>query len=303
MMARISCFKRTACLWAFAFALASVGACPRADADSDPFKMDTGHWMSFDHYKDADKRGILGKPSQPAASDSAPEQQTAPVVEEIAASQATQPAAETVATTPVIATPKRALDLPLMPGLNKGFQVKVNSTEDDMAPTPAPVISANAPTATPDLHISDKNWQDPALMARYKKSLPAADANDDDVSPPIDVRMSYLPNSKITPTPSPEHVSAEHLSRVAFEKNMANKNKPPAETTAACAAIDAYKKQQLDAIQSDRQTLKALQDAIASLGLQKQLGFMAGGDSSLNAQSTPQQVNVDIPVSAPTTVR
>ena len=36
-------------------------------------------------------------------------------------------------------------------------------------------------------------------------------------------------------------------------------------------ALDAYKKRQLAAIESDRQTLSALQGAIAQLGLQKQL--------------------------------
>jgi hypothetical protein len=53
------------------------------------------------------------------------------------------------------------------------------------------------------------------------------------------------------------------------------------EEAAACAAIDAYKKQQLQAIQSDRQTLKALQDAIKQLGLQKELNFMAGAQGGV----------------------
>ena len=54
---------------------------------------------------------------------------------------------------------------------------------------------------------------------------------------------------------------------------------------AACAALDAYKKRQLEAIESDRQTLTALQNAIAQLGLQKQLDFLPGVSGSLNAQA------------------
>jgi hypothetical protein len=274
-------------------------ACPRAYADSDPFEMDTAHWMSFEHYKDAVKRGVV---DMPAASSETPAIETPTLAPATSDQQVAAPpplAPETAL--PVIASPKRPLDLPPMPGLNKGFDVKVTSTEDDAASTPAPVITASKPEAAPDIHISDKNWQNPASISRYKKSMPVAAAHEDDTPPPIDVRMTYLPDPKITPVPSPEHVSTQHNARLALEKSMAAKNKPkPAADAAVCAAIDAYKKQQLDAIQSDRQTLKALQDAISSLGLQKQLGFMTGGDSALN--QTGPQVKMDMPAS-PTTVR
>ena len=51
---------------------------------------------------------------------------------------------------------------------------------------------------------------------------------------------------------------------------------------AVCAAIDAYKKRQLAAIESDRKTLAALQSAISQLGLNKQLDFMVDATGNLN---------------------
>jgi hypothetical protein len=76
------------------------------------------------------------------------------------------------------------------------------------------------------------------------------------------------------------------------------KPKLSAADAAACAALDAYKKRQLAAIESDRQTLSALQNAIAQLGLNKQLDFMIGAGGSLGKQAT-SATNADTQTSAP----
>ncbi len=245
-------------------------------ADDDPFQLDNGHWMSSTHYQDASKRGTLDQPV-PAAE--------TPVAE-AAATPTTPAAAQTVA------APTRPIDLPVMPGLNKGFDVKVTSTEDESGETPAPVIEKDK---SADIHLSDKNWSSPTAPTRAQLDA-KTDDDSADAPAPVNVRMSYLPNAAIAPIPSAEHASAVKAAHIALEKSIANKNQPPAKAQeqAACAAIDAYKKQQLDAIQSDRQTLKALQDAISSLGLQKQLGFITGSNSNLSLSGAPD---------APTTVR
>jgi hypothetical protein len=251
--------------------LATSVFCPSAYADDDPFQIDTAHWMSFDHYKDADKRGTLAliKP-QPAPEDSAPVLQ-APSVAPIKSSAV-----------PPVAPPTRPIDLPLMPGLNKGFNVNITSTEEQHI-SAVPVIDVKQDEPEEPSVYSDKNWQSP-------KSIQKADS-DEDSDKPLNVRMSFLPNQTVQQKASPEHVSAQKLGHEEMLKAIATKTTPipPAKTpaeVAACAAIDAYKKQQLQAIQTDRQTLKALQDAVHSLGLDKQLDFMAGNSSTLNVSGT-----------------
>jgi hypothetical protein len=192
---------------------------------------------------------------------------------------------------PAIAAPERPLDPPLMPSLNKGYTVKVTSTEDETPPPSAPVISASAPT---DIHLTEKNWQLPQAAVRYQTNA----EGDEEPAAPLAVRMTFLPSNKVTPEPTPEYTSAQQAVRQALAQGIVTPKrteKTPTEL-ATCAAIDAYKKQQLDAIQSDRQTLKSLQDAISSLGLQKQLGFMTGTDSALNTSAGSTQLNIDIPV-------
>jgi hypothetical protein len=258
--------------------VSAIYGCGAAWAEESPFAIESGHWMSFDHYKDADKRGILPpKPTVP---------EPAPVAEETLAPTAPGESAAP----PQIAAPARPLDPPLMPGLNKGYTVKVTSTEDDTTPSPAPVINAAAPA---DIHLADKNWQLPQAAVRYQTNA----NGDEEEAAPLAVRMTFLPNAKVTPEPTPDYTSAQHAARQTLAQGVVKPKQAEktAPELAACAAIDAYKKQQLDAIQSDRQTLKSLQDAIASLGLQKQLGFMTGTDSALNASGRSTPMNIDIP--------
>jgi hypothetical protein len=285
-------FKRTNPLWILVAAVACLAVPACAMAQDAPFDLDTSQWMSFDHYKDAVQRGVIVPPQLPLPSpdQAANEAPDAPAKNE---AQPSVTASTMPGKSPVIAAPARPLNLPLMPGLNKGYDVTVTSTEDDAPPVISTDAAANAPD---DIHVSDKNWQDPAAITRFNRS---AGNNDGDESP-LDIRMTYLPDSKITPVPSPEHMTAQHKARLALENGMSRKNVKTPQEAAACAAMDAYKKQQLDALQSDRQTLKALQDAIASMGLQKQLGFMTGTNSALNAAGTVPS-SIDVPAS--TTVR
>ncbi len=195
--------------------------------------------------------------------------------------------------TPVIAVPKidpavAALSPPAMPGLNKGFNLLVSTTEDEddkkirLSPTLKPG----------EVRLPEKRWLAPSAKNVFSK------LEDDDIATsPLRVRMTFLPAQSVTPVPSPDRPSALKKGHEAMRK-MAEEKKQPEKTpeeAAACAALDAYKKQQLDAIQSDRQTLTALQNAIKSLGFSKQLDFITNKGSALNTPAGPMPVTASAP--------
>ena len=263
-----------------------------ARADDAPFEPNN-HWIPFSHYKDTggvedEAETVTPLPKGGAEVLSAPTQQV-PVA----------PSSSAASTAPVIAAPKRPIDLPLMPGMNKGFDVRVNSTDDDYVPSATTAVN-KSPAA--QIHLPDKKWVDPSVAAKPHNT------DDSETEAPLNVRMSFLPNQRITPIPSPEHPSALELGREQLKKGTVKKETPPKaeksqptpEDAAACAAIEAYKKQQLDAIQGDRQTLLALQEAIKSLGLQKQLGFIAGSGGALSTPAPQLPASIEIPASTPT---
>jgi hypothetical protein len=273
-------------LWLIACGLAACAAhCPAAAADaSDPFQIENSHWMSFEHYKDNMKRNLpadggatakIEPPDLGAADAAKNDKAPAPVP----ASTMPAEAASSGESLPAIAAPKRPLDLPGLPGLNKGFDIQVNSTEDNTAvPEQARIIQRK--DGTPDLRLEEQNWQDAAEAASRR----ADQANADSDHEALDVRMTYLPNPKIVPV---EPLARKLRTRYAHIPVLPKPEQQ--QQAAACAAIDSYKKRQLEAIQSDRQTLQALQAAIAELGLQKQLDFMTGGLQTpiQNASSQP----------------
>jgi hypothetical protein len=147
------------------------------------------------------------------------------------------------------------------------------------------VASVTDLDTAPNLQVSKQNWLDASQVAKDQ----AQGKNDFAENAPLDVRMSFLPPARALPK-KPVLAAATPPKPVA----------PPstAPDTAACAAIDAYKKRQLAAIQSDRETLKALQNAISQLGLNKQLDFMASADSKIDAPAD-KPVLMDMPASAP----
>jgi hypothetical protein len=112
--------------------------------------------------------------------------------------------------------------------------------------------------------------------------------------------MSFLPNAAISPVPSKKR-------EPTHGRAMAKAATPPPPTEdesdkAARAAIEAYKKQQMQALESDRRTLEALQSAIAKLGLQKQLNFMSGTTGSLDIQANGGDApKMDFPPAAAST--
>ncbi len=249
------------------FAAVAPSAPARAD---NPFDLESSGWMSFDHYKD--------KPAAWVATHKDPGE--GPVI------------APVTAPTPVL-PPARAVALPVMPGLLKDEPPKVTSTADDTDTDGARLTNLDS---QPDLQLSGKNWLDAAEMARQaEEKKKSGDAEHQ----ALDIRLSYLPDTHVAPA-EPKHKTIHHLTpKVAMAQPGAPTSAapPPAADPALCAAIDNYKKHQLQAIESDRKTLAALQSAIAELGLKKQLSFLADTGGHLNIQ-TPDAPAMDLPAAS-----
>lgn len=258
------------------FALTLLSFSGPALADDDPFDLESSSWMSFERYKE--------KPSTWMA----PEVRNEAAQQPIVATAPTLPP-----DMPQITPPAHEVVPPVMPGLNKGFDVQVNSTADD---DKMPDFSPTKPDTPPGVQIESKNWKDAVETARHKDMA----GEDDRVS--HGVRFSYLPNLPTAPKPKVAAVKAPAKKIETAQAKPAPAPAvvapPPTVDPAVCAALDAYKKRQLAAIESDRRTLTALQNAIAQLGLQKQLDFLPGVGGTLTTQ-TAGGPNVDMTASTP----
>jgi len=237
----------------------------------DPFDMEPSSWVSFDRYREKPTNWIP------------PEVRAQAAAEPVVIAPPTLPA-----NMPAIGEPNRTISTPPLPGINADLGIHVSSTADD---NNLPVVlDAN----TADLTIPKSSWKDAVQFAHNKKALTSEDSD----SGLLDVRFTYLP-TMIPHAVKPKNPAFESMvkkTEVAAVKPPVPVTvaTPPAADPAICAAIDAYKKRQLAAIESDRQTLSALQTAIAQLGLQKKLDFMVGASGNLKMQDAPAPM--DMPV-------
>jgi hypothetical protein len=179
--------------------------------------------------------------------------------------------------------PPLSFRTPPLPGMNNGYHVEVSSTSDKRQKEEDTLEGEQSA----DIALPDKNWKPLSI----KPPVKAASEDDSEAEgKPLEVRMSYLPSRNVKQSPALERESAarkghEYMRKLAEEKRNAHVPKATTpEEAAACKALEDLKKQQLVAIQRDRETLKALQEAIRSLGLSKQLDFITEQDSFL---STP----------------
>jgi hypothetical protein len=291
-MAKYSFTSVAVCALGVVLTLATSHGFARAQS-LDPFEADSGSWKSFDRYKEEEKERIFStmtgnidadakaaKAGDKDKTDSEERATLSPLLApEAKADQVTPPALKE----PVMAQPDRPIDPPLMPGINKGFDVRVGTTEDDVKPG---ARLADIDT-TPTLQLPKQNWLDAAQAAKEQ----ASGKGDFQQNVPFDVRMSFLPGLS-----APHKHASPHAPVVASAPPIVEPPKSAADA-AACAAIDAYKKKQLAAIQSDRATLTALQTAISQLGLQKELGFIATTGSKVDVPAD-KTVLMDMPPSA-----
>jgi hypothetical protein len=246
-----------------------------AFADDEPFQLDRTNWMSFDRYKE-DPSAWQG----PKAGDQVAAQ--APVL-----------SVPVIVPQPVaVPTLNRPINAPTMPGVNNGFEVDISSTLDSKRSVDSLATNPDGPEG---LEPPEQNWKNAAAEARefVTQNKTAEDAE----STTLKIRFAFLPNPEITPVFNPPKKHPRPQPAVIAQTPVPNNP----QDKAACAAIDAYKKRELEAIQSDRQTLAALQSAITQLGLQKKLDFMVGANGSL-AAPTPNAA-MDFAVSAPPSVK
>jgi hypothetical protein len=258
-------------------------ACFLANAADSPFDLEKGDWVSSEGYD----INMTRHPPQP-------EKEPPPVAE----APVLVPNASKPPDSPDNKTSALIVRTPLMPGMNKGFNIEVDTTEDAKEK-----IAPPAPENSPDIELPD-NW----IPLPARKALSELKTEEGEDRQPLNIRLTFLPARTIIPLPSSEHESAAKKGHAYFKKSPDAKHaavpKTP-EESAACVALDVFKKQQLDAIQSDRQTLQALQNAIHALGLSKQLGFMTEEGSALNSSEnqTPAQFPVTVSVPPETSVK
>lgn len=267
------------------FCALALGICWPVDSqadDSAPFQVEQGRWMSLDYYKESIKNTSAFQGEQPKTRADVPDILTPPTL-------AAKP--QEVASTASVAMPTRPLDIPLMPGMNKAHYVPVESTVKEKLDE---ILQPQTAENRAAFELPSTRWQSAADLVNRKDK--GDDNAEDDGDNKIMIRMTYLPDSRQIPVPSPERIRTQ--GRVAANTPLKTEavKKPPVDL-AACAAVDSYKKKQLEAIQSDRETLKALQTAISQLGLQKELSFITGAQSNVatasggdtNSASEPQQ--------------
>jgi hypothetical protein len=275
-----------------------------AHAEDTPFQLETSDWVSFDRYKN--EPSAWHEQKDPAA----PAQVEVPTI----------PTGIVVPQAIALPILTRPVDAPILPGVasNAGAATSAKTDDDDddqpvlKRPVSAPElpgISKDAKTAATDSnkppadvtadtsgHVvieppPQNNWKNAMAAAQQAAQQKQYAAAENGSAPGI--RLSYLPNSEVTPSFATMH-KVRHSPK---PQEVAQTPIPtPAQTPvekAACAAIDAYKKREIAAIESDRKTLANLQSAIQQLGLQKQLDFLV--DANGNAIAHTQDAKMDFP--------
>lgn len=288
--------KSSACKWPAILLAIGVIATPQCGAhaqNTDPFQAETGIWKSFDRYKEEQQQKLFSEMTGNADADAKrlATENAAPSDDEAARQAAETPAPPPPApvaqqavtqkdSAVALAPPERPLDLPVMPGLSEEarFSLPVTSTEDQIKP----VAHIAHIDSEPDLQLPNQNWLDANQAAQRH-----AAGEDDDGDTPLNVRYASMPSLK---RPSSSHkttvaaLKAPLVTQIPVQPKSQQQQAAAADP-AACAAIDEYHKQQLEALRSDRHTLSDLQNAIKELGLSKELNFMAGGDSKMNTSA------------------
>jgi len=273
--------------------LAAVLICggpARAPAQNlDPFETDTNQWKSFDRYKEEEKNRLFSTMTGNIEEDSRAEAKAVAEEEKSEAVPIKKPASDADKDTimppsldsSVMAAPEKPLDPPVMPGVNNGLDMHAGSTDDDAKPS-AHVVNLDS---EPNLQLPKQNWLD---------ALRAAQLNGREDHTPLHIRMSFLPGFEAPQKHNTPKAVVASVLPPPIKKEVQPKS--PADV-AACAAIDAYKKRQLEAIQSDRETLAALQSAIKQLGLEKKLDFLSEAGSL--STTADKSALMDMPVTPP----
>jgi hypothetical protein len=241
-------------------------------ADDTPFSLESSSWMSFDRYKEQPSNWLA--PDQRARAEGQAVIVPPPVLP---------------ASLPNLKEPDQPIETPPLPNLNRNFDIRVDSTADDHV---QPIVKLNKDDDKDVAGLPDSAWKNASDVAHQSKTDSVENVSSANVRftslPPWFVPPHKDAAAAMTPVPAKPPAPVIKVAEPAPPPPPPPVNKADA---AACAALDAYKKRQLEAIESDRQTLTALQNAIAQLGLQKQLDFLPGAGGSLQTAGSGSAKN------------
>ena len=224
----------------------------------DPFGALSGSWVKIQDYE-TDKI----KPPQPETL--MPIKETAPT--KLEADKA---------------LPERTLNLSTRPSLPNSLISSVLPSND----------------GNDDLFYGGKRWMkfDEAEEAAAQQAAAEQLLRDAGKSP-FKVRFAALPNKQVQSVFAGRVLKTEETpeSKPTPKKPSLSPEKQKT-VTEECKVLTDYRRRQLEAIESDRQTLSALKDALSDLGLSQKLSFMAHPDetASLASEGISKAVNVNM---------
>ncbi|MGE4350973.1 MAG: hypothetical protein AB7E52_02155 [Bdellovibrionales bacterium] len=195
-----------------------------------------------------------------------------------------------VGTGRALATPERPLQIPVMPAMAVAAPPTVTSTENsdlfsERDKAWHPVAQEPLPQDKKIVQLQQTPW------------LQAAKADAGLVAPKeFQVRLSLLPSPSIRSIPAQRVTQSKMAREMAALKAQNAKEKGagasnPAEVkqakanVEACKAYNEFRLRQLQAIQTDRQTLAKIKAVLADLGLAKKLSFMTDAEVLLGADA------------------
>lgn len=224
--------------------------CPAHAIDIDPFKMNEKSWTSLNQYNDS--RDSLS--SESYAQEDDPLYGEQPHFTDADDSATLDPESETTAVV------SRPVVYPLMPDTKKRGSGDASFSEQrglDGKP------------------IDDEQWKDARTAVQDIESQGQKGSYAS-----FNVKLSTLPAGRATaqsgaPIIRPHKLMPQMSYARAEKKDSPDNAKTSQEDQKACEALAAHQKKQLQAIESDRQTLNALRAAIAELGVGERLDHLA----------------------------
>lgn len=228
----------------------------------DPFAS-TGEWVSFDAF-------LENQDKEPAVI-----QEPALVSPDPKADAEVKAAAELEK-----APPERALNYPVMPSARDASALSVKSTEEEGGQM---FQEKKSWLGFDEAEVeSEKEEQAERLRLTLDPSL-------------FKVRFATLPRPDFSSIPSARVTT----SQIDKDKKSLKAREPAPVTAAspekkkeqaeACEAMSEIRKRQLEAMESDRQTLSALKNALTDLGLVDKLSFMTSSQSLLSEGASSAQ--------------
>ncbi len=177
------------------------------------------------------------------------------------------------------AQPERPLALPDMPQIATRHQVPVDATEEDEL----------------FAWMRQKKWMTPSEAEEEMARIAEAKRMHHEFGQsPFHLRFAALPGTSLQSIPAgrvtrpimerdEQARAAAAAAAQAMKTKVAESSAPPVPKTKAeaCDILNTYKRKQLEALESDRQTLAALQAALKDMGLSNDLGFVSRADDKV----------------------